>query len=204
VSPQDPRSHAATAPLDRELLQRVRRRDPEALERFFDHFYDRIHGHVARLLQDTHLAEDLTHEVFLRLNRALDRLDPDRDPTGWVFTVATNCVRDHWRSRSHKEAARSTALTGDHLEVLPDHAADPEEQLARRQEQQAVRLALVELSDSDREVILLRDYENLDTATLADVIGAKPDAVRQRHSRAVARLGQEFRRFLDRQEKAET
>jgi len=186
------------------MLQRVRRRDPEALELFFDHFYDRIHGHVARLLQDAHLAEDLTHEVFLRLNRALDRLDPDRDPAGWVFTVATNFVRDHWRSRRHKETTRSTALTSDHLEVLPDQAEDAEQQLARRQEQEAVRQAMAELSDSDREVILLRDYEHLDSSTVAEIIGAKPDAVRQRHSRAVNRLGKAFRQYLDREERAET
>ena len=68
--------------------------------------------------QAAHLAEDLTHEVFLRLNRALDRLDPDRDPTGWVFTVATNCVRDHWRSRSHKSKQRDTELKPEHHEVL--------------------------------------------------------------------------------------
>ena len=192
------------APFDRELLQRVRRRDPDALERFFDHYYDRIYSHVARLLQDAHLAEDLTHEVFLRLNRALDQLDPDRDPTGWVYTVATNCVRDHWRSRRHKETTRSTALTSDHLEVLPDQSEDAEQQLARRQEQHAVREALAELSDSDREVIQLRDYEQLDSTTVADIVGAKPDAVRQRHSRAVNRLGQAFRRHLDREERAET
>jgi RNA polymerase sigma-70 factor (ECF subfamily) len=204
VTPDDTRRDHASAPLDGELLRRVRRRDPTALERFFDHYYDRIHGHVARLVQDAHLAEDLTHEIFLRLNRALDRLDPDRDPTGWVFTVATNCVRDHWRSRRHKEATRSTELTGVHLEVLPDRADHAEQQLARRQEQAAVRAALAELSDSDREVILLRDYEQLDSGAVAAIIGAKPAAVRQRHSRAVTRLGQAFRRYLDREEQAET
>ena len=184
--------------VDRELLQRVRRRDPEALERFFDHYYDRIHGHVARLLQDAHLAEDLTHEVFLRLNRALDRLDPDRDPTGWVFTVATNCVRDHWRSRGHKETPRHGA-DGRLLEVLPDHDEEPSSKLAR-QEDQGRAAALAELSESDREVILLRDYENLDTATMAEVVGAKPDAIRQRHSRAVQRLGKAFRKAVGQDE----
>ncbi len=204
MTPQDPSNRAAAAPLQRELLQRVRGKEPAALEAFFDHFYDRIYGHVARLLQDAHQAEDLTHEIFLRLNRALDQLDPDRDPTGWVFTVATNCVRDHWRSRRHKETVRSTELTSDHLEVLPDETDHPEQQLARRQEQEAVRQAMAELSDSDREVIQLRDYEQLDSNAVAEIIGAKPEAVRQRHSRAVNRLGQAFRRYLDREERAET
>ena len=203
MSPQGPNRTDTAAPVDREFLVRVRRRDPTALERFFDQYYDRIHGHVARLVQDAHMAEDLTHEVFLRLNRTLDRLDPERDPTGWVFTVATNVVRDHWRSRKHKEAARSSGLSAEHLEVLADQAEDAEQQLARQQEQHAVRQALSTLSENDREVILLRDYENLDSTAVAGVLGAKPDAIRQRYSRAVTRLGQAFRRQLD-GEKAES
>lgn len=195
-------SAQAAAP-DRALLLGVSRREPAALEKFFDLYYDRIFAHVARLLQDQHQAEDLTHEIFLHLNKTLDRLDPDRDPTGWVFTVATNCVRDHWRSRGHKDTTRSVGLETEHLEVLADDSMDAEQQLAQRQERDIVRHALLELPDRDREVILLRDYENLDTADVAMIIGAKPDAIRQRHSRAVTRLGEIYKRLMN-QEQADS
>jgi len=167
------------------------------MEQFFDLYYDRIFAHVARLVRDTHLAEDLTHDVFLRLNRVLDRLDPGRDPAAWVFTVATNVVRDHWRSRTHKEAGRRTELSGAHLEVLADTEQDVEQQLARRQEHEAVQHAMTGLSEGDREVILLRDYEGLNSVTVAEILGLKPDAVRQRHSRAVSRLGELFKQALE-------
>ena len=198
MTPPDQPDRTGAAPLDREFLVRLRRRDGEAMERFFELYYDRLFGHVVRLVRDTHLAEDLAHEVFMRLQRVLDRLDPDRDPTAWVFTVATNVVRDHWRSRRHKETERSTGLTAEHLEVVPDDADDAEAALARRQQQRAIREALSELAEADREVIVLRDYENLDAPTVAEIIGIKPDAVRQRHSRAVSRLGSAYRRQLDR------
>ncbi|MEZ4386370.1 MAG: sigma-70 family RNA polymerase sigma factor [Candidatus Krumholzibacteriia bacterium] len=175
----------------------MRRREPAAMERFFDLYYDRLFGHVVRLVGNVHLAEDLTHDVFLRLNRVIDRLDPDRDPTAGVFTIATNVVRDHWRSRGHKDAARGSELTGAHLEVLADEAEDAEAQLVRRQEQARVRQALAELSDDDREVILLRDFEGLDSALVGEILGLKADAVRQRHKRAVGRLGLAFRKHLD-------
>jgi RNA polymerase sigma-70 factor (ECF subfamily) len=167
------------------------------MERFFDLYYDRLFGHVARLVQDSHLAEDLTHEVFLRLSKVLDRLDPGRDPAGWVFTVATNVVRDHWRSRGHRSTQRSTELTPEHHEVIANGNDHPEDQMSRAQDQVMIQRALAELSEADREVILLRDYEQLDTAAVAEALGIKPDAVRQRHSRAVNRLGEAFRRHLD-------
>jgi len=197
MTPPDASNRPAAAPLDREALTRVRGRDPEAMERFFDLYYDRLFGHIMRLVGNQHLAEDLTHDVFLRLNRVLDRLDPERDPTAWVFTVATNVVRDHWRSRGHKDQARGTELTGAHLEVLADEADDAEEQLVRRQEQRQVRQALAALPDDDREVILLRDFEDLDSGTVGEILGLKADAVRQRHKRAVGRLGDAFRQQQD-------
>jgi RNA polymerase sigma-70 factor (ECF subfamily) len=201
MTPPPDRDRTAPAP-DRELLGRVRRREPAALERFFDLYYDRILGHVARMVGDAHLAEDLAHEAFLRLGRAIERLDPDRDPSAWVYTVASNCVRDHWRSRRHQEAKRSTELTGVHLEVIADPDPDAEADLARRQQQQAVRAALANLAEDDREVILLHDDQGLEHTVIAEVLGLKADAVRQRYRRAVSRLGTAYREILD-QERAE-
>jgi RNA polymerase sigma-70 factor (ECF subfamily) len=198
-----PASDRPAATPDRELLHRVRRREPAALERFFDLYYDRILAHVARMVGDRHLAEDLAHEAFLRLGRTIERLDPGRDPAGWVFTVAANCVRDHWRSRRHQDAQRSTELTGDHLEVIADEEEDAEQQLARRQQEQAVREALQTLAVEDREVILLHDHEGLEHTVIAGVLGLKADAVRQRYRRAVARLGEAYRARLDHQERRE-
>ena len=198
MKPQGPQGERLAAVPDRELVAGVRRREPAALERFFDFYYDRVFGHVVRMVGDPHQAEDVAHDIFLRLHRNLERLDPERDPTGWVFTVAANGVRDFWRSRVHHEQRRQAPLADEHLEVIPSQQDDPLEQLDRQQDADVVSQALAELSESDREIILLRDYENLDTATIAEVLELQPDAVRQRHSRAVARLGEAFRRILAR------
>lgn len=172
------------------LLTRVIRREPEALELFFDHFYDRIHAHVVNLLRDRTLAEDLTQEVFIRLHKVIDRMDPAREPAGWVFTVATNVVRDYWRSAEHK---KKEAEQGDPHEMALAHPdADVHAVMEKDEELQAVWTALHTLSVDDREVILLKDYEELSTADISTMLDVKPDAVRQRHSRAVARLGKAF------------
>lgn len=198
MKPQRPEGERPAAAPDTVLLAGVRRREPAALERFFDYYYDRVYGHVARLLGDPQQAEDVAHDIFLRLHRHVDRLDPERDPTAWVFTVTANGVRDYWRSRGHKQQQRQTELDDNHLEVIPSPQEGPLEQLDRAQDAAVVALALAELAEGDREIILLRDYENLDTTTIAAVLDLQPDAVRQRHSRAVARLGAAFRRVLER------
>jgi len=178
--------------LDSGVLRGVCRRQPEALDKFFAHFYERIFGYVAHLLQDRTLAEDVTHDAFLRIHRGLDRLDPDRDPTAWVFTVVTNTVRDHWRSKEHRAARRQVAMPSLEEISLADPTPRVEHSLEEEQQQQVIRKALTQLKDADREVILLRNYEGLNSVAVAEILEIKPEAVRQRHSRALARLSEVF------------
>lgn len=174
------------------ILVRVARRDREALELFFDHYYDRVYAHVVNLLRDVTLGEDLTQDVFMRMHRVVDRLDPERDPTGWVFTVATNVVRDYWRSADHrrKGAEVQTGDPGDLQIAHPDR--DVQAAMESDEELRAVWSALKTLSVEDREIILLKDYEELSTADISRMLDLQNDAVRQRHSRAVVRLGKAF------------
>lgn len=184
--------------LNEATLREVCLRVPDAMNRFFDHYYERVYGHVAYLMRDPHLAEDLTQESFLRLNHVIDRLDPERDPTAWVFTIVTNCVRDHWRSRAHQQDRRSVTMQNGGVDDLTNGRETVDKHLERLDDQNAVRRALAELSDADRQIILLRDYEELETSAVALMLEATPEAIRQRHSRAVARLGTAFAKFTER------
>jgi RNA polymerase sigma-70 factor (ECF subfamily) len=181
------------AALDQETLRRVRARDPAALGRFFDGFYPRVYGHVAHLVGDPVLAEDLTQDAFLRMHRAIDRLDPERDPAAWVFTVTINTVRDHWRSREHKRGQQQADLDPERDLSLPNGGPGAHEKLEREEAARAVQQALRRLTETDREVILLRSYEELDSTVTGEIMGISPEAVRQRHRRALARLGEAYR-----------
>ncbi len=179
--------------LDPAVLQQVVRREGPAMAVFFEYYYDRVYAHVAQLTRDRTIAEDLTQEIFIRLQKTIERLNPERDPTGWVFTVATNVVRDHWRSAGQRRRAAevSTEAAGAHR--LPHPDPDVAAVLEQDEELRAVWKALDEVSTEDREVILLRDFEELPTDEIALMLDLNPDAVRQRHSRAVARLAKAFK-----------
>ena len=77
--PARSRFHGQEKPLASAVLERVVRREPDAMEAFFEHYYDRVYAHVVNLLRDPVLGQDLTQEVFLRLHRAVKHLDPQRD-----------------------------------------------------------------------------------------------------------------------------
>ena len=175
-----------TPPLPSDVLRRVVQRDPEALDRFFEAFFDRAYGYVLRLVQDPSDAEDVVQAAFLKMHRAIHTLDPERDPTSWVFAVLSNATRDFWRSRNYKDSQRSRPL--DEVPLASPRSADDE--VAARDMARVLERALAGMSETLRAVVLLRDYEDLSYSEVAAVLGIEEAAARKRHSRALRELRQ--------------
>jgi RNA polymerase sigma-70 factor (ECF subfamily) len=194
MNPPPTSGSTSRTPLSREELEGVRSRSESALDAFFEHFFDRVFAHVARLVGNPLLAEDLTQEAFLRMHRGIDQLDPARDPAPWVFTVVSNTVRDYWRSRQHRARSLETDIEQG-SGTLRNGRPQPDRQLEEKEDARAIRKALDSLSESDREILLLRNREELNASEIAQVLQIKPEAVRQRHSRAVARLAKAYERL---------
>jgi RNA polymerase sigma-70 factor (ECF subfamily) len=178
--------------MTREVLEGVRRRDPAALGRFYELTFDPIYALAFRLLGERSAAEDLTQEVYLRVYRAAERLDPGRDPLPWLRTIAANLARDRWRSFAGKVASRSVSID-DRPGVgatLANGRATPEARTLAEERDRLVQEALGRLPPELREVVVLRDYEGLGHAEIARIVGATHAAVRKRYSRALAQLGE--------------
>ena len=77
----------------------LQRREPAALEVFFDTYFSRVYAYVRRMVDSVEEAEDVTQEVFLRLHDRIGTYDGERDPRPWVFAVASNVLRSWWRRR---------------------------------------------------------------------------------------------------------
>ncbi len=140
-----------------EWRARLAQREPAALARFFDVYFERVYAYLRRLVGDEHLAEDLTQDVFLQAHRALPSYDPARDPRPWLFTIATNKLRDHWRSRAAHSANAVTSL--DHEELSERVGAAPLEgasELAGEELAVRVRAAIDALPGGLRATVMLR------------------------------------------------
>ena len=172
-----------------ELREPLARREPAALARFFDVFFDRVYGYIRRLVPDEHLAEDLTQDVFLHVQRALGTYDPARDPRPWVFTIATNKLRDHWRSSAHQQGRGEASLDHEELgERLPAFQPPPDAMLGEEELAGAVRAAIDGLPAGLRAPVLLRVYEGLSFEEIGRILERNEVAARKRYSRALAAL----------------
>lgn len=151
--------------------------------------YTATWGDLVRFLHhkvwDADRARDLAQEVFVR---ALDQ-DP-HDPRAWLFTVAANLARDEARG----EVRRRHKLELIKGEPRPE-GSDPIEEMDKGQKMQQVQAALAQLTDRDREVLLLwdagLDYEHIarETGLTKGAVGTTLSRARKRLVEAYAQIG---------------
>lgn len=189
---------AATRPPDLEPSERPGLRDghPDVLARFYDVYFSQVYGYVRRMVREEHLAEDLTQDIFLHLQGALSSYDPERELRPWVFTIATNKVRDHWRSRRHASSQREVSAEDDAL-LAVDPTRGPTGNLEGEELKGVVAQAIAELPEIMQTTLTLRYYEGLSFAEIGVIVERNEVAVRKRYSRAMEELRVRLRPFLE-------
>ena len=180
----------ATAPrpdppsIDDATLARLRAGDFAAIDGVVRAWGGRVRIYVRRLLGSRHAAaeewaEDLTHDVFVRVFEAAGECRRPTEFRAWVFRTARNLALDQLRTRAlHRRA----------LDVLerraPAPAAGPAERTAAREFRGRFEDALRDLPEPYRSTFLLRDVEGLGYGEIAGVIGCSEKTVSSRLSRA--------------------
>ena len=144
--------------------ERLRSRDPEALERFFDLYFDSIYGRVRRLARSTQEAEDLTQDIFLNIHRSLPSFDTKKRLGPWVSAITMNRIRDHWRSR---RADLGLDDDDDATASLSAGFGRPESELEQDERNGAVKRAVHRLPLDVHSVLCLRVYDGLAFKTIA-------------------------------------
>ncbi len=151
-------------------------------EERFNELYLAYAGDVLRVtcfyLGDRQMAEDVTHDVFLKLIRANPELIPGKEKA-WLFTVALNRCKDLWRSNWHRRVLVGTEV----LERKRD-PADPDEDIEKRELKEAVR----RLPPVFRDVVILHYYQGMGIAEISVILRVPEGTVSSRLSRARKRL----------------
>jgi RNA polymerase sigma-70 factor (ECF subfamily) len=167
-----------------QMLVAAARQDTEAAGRLFDKYYSAVLSYVYHCTFDQDVTEDLTSNVFLAVFRHLGRYRWRQVPfRAWLFRIATNEVRMHWRRQRRVKM----------VSLEPDadiHAAGPSagDSLEAAEEYRLLHKALLELRLKHRTVIILRYFEGKAIAEICEITGRKEGTVKSQLHRGLARL----------------
>src|SRR5262245_17117714 len=175
---------AADAPLDLELLRRMRLGDESALEALYGRYGGLVYTLALRIVGDPELAREVLQDTFLSSWDGRATYDPLRGRVpGWLMGIARNRAIDLLRSRSHQARLRerTAAPSGP---PLADSALTSDSIPLR----QAVTEALAGLSAAQREAIELAYYKGLTQAEIARELEQPVGTIKSRTREAMERL----------------
>jgi RNA polymerase sigma-70 factor (ECF subfamily) len=157
--------------------------DRRAFARLYQRLYPTVMAYVHRRIHNAADAEDLGSKIFVRIVEHLARYDAQRGTVrAWALTIARHQVIDHLRTRRQVVALDEVARP------LADATASPDDHLLHDERMAALRAAVAQLPEADRELFALRYGDGLRLAEIAVVSELSIDAVKQRFSRALRKL----------------
>ncbi|MDQ6677907.1 MAG: sigma-70 family RNA polymerase sigma factor [Acidobacteriota bacterium] len=177
---------------DRDLVERLKRRDPNAMADLYDRFGRIVYSVIFTIVRDTGIAEDLLQESFLRVWNRVGAFDSERGALGpWLLTVARNRAIDHIRS----SGARFTRNTFEIEErEHPSLFADAEQDMLTADQARVIRNALAALNPNEKRVIQLAYYEGLSQTEMAERMAEPLGTVKTWARSALKKLRAELER----------
>jgi len=171
--------------------------------------YERpLYRFIVQLVGDTHLAEDLFQETFLRLHRARTSYKPGQPLRPYIYRIALNVVQDSRRAAAVrlKPAPLDEAANGAEpeagsaptlLQAIGSKTPEPPEEFQRRELCGNVRAAISALPATERDVLTLRIFEGLGFAEIAQITDVPVSTAKSRMIYALRRLRPALERCLE-------
>jgi len=168
------------APTDDYHYARLSRRgDARAFGELVRRHQKRIYNHLLRMVGNQDEAAELAQEVFLRAYRSMPTYRPETPFGAWVLRLAANAAVDLLRRRKVVEFVALDACS-----EPEDTDGDPEMLCAQAQLRRLLERAMQALRPAERELLLLREYEDLSYGEIAAVLEVPEGTVKSRVARA--------------------
>jgi RNA polymerase sigma-70 factor (ECF subfamily) len=186
--------------LDQADMERLAAGHDVALNDLMERHSTPVFHFLCRMLGNEEDAVDLAQETFVRVYRARESFRSNSKFTTWLYTIAANLARNHFRWRARHPNVSLEASSGATEEslgsTLPSNEPVPSDQALAAERAAAVRAAVNRLPDDLRDAIVLCEWEEHSLAEAAAILDTTPKAVESRLYRARKSLRKELERWL--------
>ena len=159
--------------------------DAAAFEQLYARHRGKLYRYLQRQLRDNAVADELFQDVWQRVIASRSGWKPDAGFATWLYTIAHHRLGDHWRSLKHRPSAPADADERMARVADPD---TPERVLSEFERRRQLQLALDDLPEEQREVLLLRLEQELTLEEIGDITGVGRETVKSRLRYAMDKL----------------
>jgi RNA polymerase sigma-70 factor (ECF subfamily) len=185
---------------DRADMERLAAGHDMALNDLMERHATPLFRFLCRMLGNEEDANDLAQETFVRVFRASASFRTSEKFSTWLYTIAANLARNHFRWRSRHPNVSLEAETGESEQTLggtlPAKGPAPDEQAQAAERAATVRAAVGKLPEDLRAAIVLCEWEERSVAEAAAILEATPKAVESRLYRARQILRERLKSWL--------
>jgi RNA polymerase sigma-70 factor (ECF subfamily) len=168
------------------ILERCRQGDNLAWEALIKQTQSRVYGLALHYVRNPEEASDLAQEIFIKIYKNLNKVESGAAFVPWMIRLSRNTCIDRLRRIKARPPARDQVIDED-LQ-LTSTAPSPEETWGEERRKQLVYQAMGKLSEQNREIILLKEIQQLKLTEIASMLGLPVGTIKSRASRARVEL----------------
>lgn len=171
---------------DEQLMARYRDGEVRAFEVLLGRHSRPVYNFLLRSQGDPELAQDLMQEVFLRIVKGAATYQHRAKFTTWLYTIARNLCVDTARRQKHRRTFSLDTPIGENpadgtmVDRVPDKGPGEDRQAMDGQFREGLEQALEALNPDQREVFVLREFQNLPFAEIAEIVDCPVNTVKSR------------------------
>jgi RNA polymerase sigma-70 factor, ECF subfamily len=176
---------------DEVLFQRYQGGDERAFRLIVERYEPSIKGFLHKRLKDEERVADLTQDTFLRVHRARERYDSSRKFSTWIYTIASNLLKNEYRNRSRRRETNFSDLRRDdglqpaaRPVEFQSERPDPERVAYQGELRDAIREAIERMDEHHRIPFVMREVEDRTYEEISAAIGVPVGTVKSRLFRA--------------------
>ena len=159
-------------------------------------YQHKVFNIIFRILGDRHEAEDVAQEVFITVFKHIDQFRAESQLSTWIYRIATNHARNRIKylsrraQKHHQDIDQTPESSIMEHPINPEGLGRPDGQAQAHQLEIIIQEGLAQLHSEHREIIVLRDIENLSYQEIAQITNLAEGTVKSRLFRARVALKQ--------------
>jgi len=176
---------------DLKIIESCLMGNADIFSHLIDKYKNMVYDLAYRMCNNSHEAEDISQEAFLRSYQALSRFNPQYKFSTWLYQVTLNIIRDRFKKKTIKSVSLDAPVTSndsDYFHQPEDSSYNPEEIFTQQEKARRIQQAILSLSVKYREVTVLRHFKDLSYIEIASILKIPSGTVKIRLYRAREKL----------------